>query len=156
MLVPQYFWKRQQYLIGCLSRFRVSSQTPPSLWSLLWLMLGNHVTYCPTWGLLRAKGVLLITMLNNRHRPGLSQKNTVSSALDRVGCVLPSTPKAPLSVHHTSCVCMLIPTLAWELHKDEGQAFFFICISSISPAPGTEMTQSVINKGKCLFSKLSG
>lgn len=153
MLVPQYFWKCQQYLIGCLCRFWVSSQTPPSLRSLLWLMLGNHVTYCPTWGLLSAKGVLLITMLNNKHRPGLSQKSAVSPPLDRVGCFLPSTPKAPLSVHHL-CVYMSIPTFVWEFHKDEGQAFF-ICISSISPAPGTEMTQSVIDKGKCLFSKLS-
>lgn len=134
MLVPQYFWKCQQYLIGCLCRFWVSSQTPPSLRSLLWLMLGNHVTYCPTWGLLSAKGVLLITMLNNKHRPGLSQKSAVSPPLDRVGCFLPSfnsqstfVCSPPMCLHVNSHFCLRIP-------QRRGPGLFYLYLQHLSSA----------------------
>lgn len=119
-------------------------------------MLGNHIIYRPNWDLLGSPGVLWLTIWTvgiNQDCPRetgvycwpTSRQSWVFSYLS---C------KAPLSIRCTSWIHMSTLLLVWELHQS-GAGPRYLCISSISPVPGTEMTQRVINESKCLFNKLS-
>lgn len=89
--------------------------------------LGNRITYCPNWEILKGKGGAIKNSPEQRTPTRTTPREpgcTVSPSLDRVGCFLPSSPKAPLSVQHISCVCVSIPALAWEFHKDKARPFY--------------------------------
>lgn len=121
----------------------------------MWLLYveGSYINiYCSNWETSEGKGCPLITMLNNGHRPGLSQGNRVPSQPTSRQSQLPSPPasRAPwfFPTHHV---------LAWHFpcfseKSTKSGPGLSIPISNISPVPGTEMTQSIINK--CLFSTL--
>ena len=117
-------------------------------------MLGNRIIHCPNWETFEGKGSALITMLNNGHRPGLSQGDRVpGQPTSRQSWLLsPLNFQSTLTLYDIPCACQF-PHLS-EKSTKSGPALL-ICISSISPVPGTEMTQSIINKSKCLFNVLS-
>lgn len=78
MLVPQYFWKCQQYPRGPCAAFECHPEYLLLCEAVYdFFMLGNRIIHCPNWKTFEGKGGALITMLNNGHRPGLSQGDRV-------------------------------------------------------------------------------
>lgn len=82
-------------------------------------MLGNRIIHCPNWETFEGKGGALITMLNNGHRPGLSQGDRVpGQPTSRQSWLLsPLNFQSTLTLYLRHTMCLPIPTLVWEVHK---------------------------------------
>lgn len=158
MEVPRDLGKCKQYpKDSCVaSEYQPNtSSKKPSMTSQCWGTIQFSV-YCPNWETLRAKEVPWITMLNNGHRPGLSQGiRLCGQPTSRQSWPLSSLNSQSTSVCSLHSVCLRVSSrTCLRISQRRGQAFS-TCITSVSPGPGTEMTPSVINESRCLFNKLS-
>lgn len=129
MEVPQDLGKCKQYpKDSCVaSEYQPNtSSKKPSMTSRCWGTIQFSV-YCPNWETLRAKEVPWITMLNNGHRPGLSQGiRLCGQPTSRQSWPLSSLNSQSTSVCslHSVCLRCQFPNLSENFTKTRSGLFY--------------------------------